>query len=112
MNTSSMICAGNCGAAPDWSRSSPRSSTLAFLAACLLRTGKTGPTIALLDKAIRLDPANKAVGWSYLRIGAAAVMRSRNDEAIAWLEKARVSLATTNLQTSDLSATYSWLASA
>jgi tetratricopeptide (TPR) repeat protein len=80
-----------------------------FLAACLLHVNKIDMAIAFADKAVRLDPANKGVGWSQLRIGAALLMSSRNAEAISWLQKARVVFAANQL-TDDLSATYSWLA--
>jgi TolB-like protein/DNA-binding winged helix-turn-helix (wHTH) protein len=83
----------------------------AFLASCLLWTGKTAAVIPLLEKAIRLDPSNKLGGWNYRRIGVAALFQSRDDDAISWLERARVSLAATE-QRDALSATHSWLAAA
>jgi DNA-binding winged helix-turn-helix (wHTH) protein/TolB-like protein/Flp pilus assembly protein TadD len=83
----------------------------AFLAACLLRAGRLDLVTPLAEKAVRLDPTNKGVGWAYLRLGVVALLQSRNDEAIPSLEKARVSFAGNELR-HDVSATHSWLAAA
>jgi tetratricopeptide (TPR) repeat protein len=49
--------------------------------------------IPLEEQAIRLSPRNSDIGLWYFRIGQVHLLQSRIDEATAWLEKARPTLA-------------------
>ncbi|MBV8736913.1 MAG: winged helix-turn-helix domain-containing protein [Alphaproteobacteria bacterium] len=60
------------------------------LADCKLLTGAIEDVIPLEEQAIRLSPRDPAIGWWYIRIGQVHLLQSRPDEAIRWLEKARV----------------------
>ena len=82
-----------------------------LLAACMLRAGRIGPLIPLLERAVRLDPTSPIIGSDYMRIGVVDLFQSRGDDSIIWLEKARVTFAARQ-QREDLSATHSWLAAA
>jgi adenylate cyclase len=62
---------------------------LAALGECKLWTGSFDEAILLQEQAIRLSPRDPIIGAFYLRIGEAHLLRSRTDEAIPWLEKAR-----------------------
>jgi tetratricopeptide (TPR) repeat protein len=60
-----------------------------YLGACKLLAGFIDDVIPLEDIAIRLDPRSPVIESRYFYIGAAHLLRSRLDEAILWLEKAR-----------------------
>ena len=59
------------------------------LAHCKLRIGAVEEVIPLVGQAIRLSPRDPNIGLMYFRIGEVHLLRSRADEAIRWLEKAR-----------------------
>jgi adenylate cyclase len=60
------------------------------LGACKLRTGSIDETIPLEEQAIRLGPRDPSVYNRYLVIGEVHLLQSRTDEAIVWLERARI----------------------
>jgi tetratricopeptide (TPR) repeat protein len=60
------------------------------LGACKLRTGSIDETIPLEELAIRLGPRDPSVFNRYLVIGEVHLLQSRTDEAIIWLERARI----------------------
>jgi tetratricopeptide (TPR) repeat protein len=60
-----------------------------FLGACKLLAGAVDEVIRLEEQAIRLSPRAPSTGGRYFYIGAVHLLRSRLDEAILWLEKAR-----------------------
>ena len=61
----------------------------AHLAQCRMLSGAIDDAIPLAERAIRLSPRDPNISDFYIRIGIAHLLQSRNDEAIAWLEKAR-----------------------
>ena len=69
-------------------RNSP--SVLFALGVCKLQTGSIDETIPLEEQAIRLGPRDPYVFNRYLVIGEVHLLQSRTDEAIVWLEKARI----------------------
>ncbi len=54
-----------------------------------LHAGSIEETIPLEEQVIRLSPHDPFIGVVYAQIGRVHLLQSRNDEAIAWLEKAR-----------------------
>ena len=69
-------------------RNSP--GALFALGVCRLQTGSIDETIPLEEQAIRLGPRDPYVFNRYLVIGEVHLLQSRTDEAIVWLEKARI----------------------
>jgi TolB-like protein/class 3 adenylate cyclase/Flp pilus assembly protein TadD len=69
-------------------RNSP--GALFALGMCKLQTGSIDETIPLEEQAIRLGPRDPYVFNRYLVIGEVHLLQSRTDEAIAWLERARI----------------------
>jgi len=71
---------------------SNRNASGAFfpLGLCKLITGSIDETIPLEEQAIRLSPRDPYVFNRYLVIGEVHLLQSRTDEAIVWLEKARI----------------------
>jgi adenylate cyclase len=69
------------------SRNSPNS--LHALGQCKFFTGSIDETIPLEEEAIRLSPRDPQIGNWYDWIGRVHLLRSRIDEAIIWLERAR-----------------------
>jgi TolB-like protein/Flp pilus assembly protein TadD len=69
-------------------RNSP--GALFALGVCKLQTGSIDETIPLEEQAIRLGPRDPYVFNRYLLIGEVHLLQSRTDEAIVWLEKARI----------------------
>jgi TolB-like protein/DNA-binding winged helix-turn-helix (wHTH) protein len=61
------------------------------LGVCKLRTGSIDETVPLEEQAIRLGPRDPYVFNRYLVIGEVHLLESRTDEAIIWLERARIS---------------------
>jgi tetratricopeptide (TPR) repeat protein len=59
------------------------------LGQCKLYTGSIAETIPLVEQAIRLSPRDPDLGIWYETIGLAHLLKSRTDQAIIWLEKAR-----------------------
>jgi tetratricopeptide (TPR) repeat protein len=57
-----------------------------------MMTGLIDETIPLQERAIRLSPRDRYIGIWYWRIGVVHLLQSRTDEAIVWLEKARVAM--------------------
>ncbi|MBV8793287.1 MAG: winged helix-turn-helix domain-containing protein, partial [Pseudolabrys sp.] len=62
---------------------------IATLAWCKFQTGSLDDAIPLHEQAIRLSPRDNLIGVWYQRIGMVHLLKSRTDEAISWLEKAR-----------------------
>jgi len=60
------------------------------LGVCKLQTGSIDETIPLEEQAIRLGPRDPYVFNRYLVIGQVLLLQSRTDEAIVWLERARI----------------------
>jgi TolB-like protein/Flp pilus assembly protein TadD len=56
---------------------------------CRLYTGSLDEVIPLGEQAIRLSPRAHDIGYRYLLIGTAHLLKSQIDEAIVWLEKGR-----------------------
>jgi adenylate cyclase len=65
---------------------------LQALSQCKLFTGSIEETIPLMEQAIRLSPRDPRLGVWYLEIGRVHLLQSRADEAIIWLERARVAM--------------------
>jgi adenylate cyclase len=61
----------------------------AHIGQCKLYTGSIEETISFNEQAIRLSPRDPNIGEWYARIGVVHLLRSRIDEAVLWLEKAR-----------------------
>jgi adenylate cyclase len=66
------------------------SVTLFALGSCKLLTGSIEETIPLEEQAIRLGPRDTFVFNRYLVIGEVHLLQSRTEEAIVWLERARI----------------------
>src|SRR5215471_7633701 len=60
------------------------------LGECKLMTGLIEDVISIEEQAIRLSPLDANIAGRYWRIGLVHLLQSRTDEAIPWLEKARV----------------------
>jgi len=65
-------------------------NVVALLGKCKLLTGSIDEAVELQERAIRLSPRDPYLSIFYYRIGAARLLQSRIDEAITWLEKARI----------------------
>lgn len=65
-------------------------NSLAHIGRCKIYIGPIEEAIPILEQAIRLNPRDPYIGIKYYRIGEANLLRSHIDEAIAWLEKARI----------------------
>lgn len=78
---------------------------LAALGQCQLFSGALDAVIPAQEQAIRLSPADPYLPNWYWRIGMVHLLQSRNDEAIAWLERARNA-------NSQLAGPRAWLAAA
>ena len=66
------------------------SGALFALGECKLLTGSIEETIPLEEQAIRLSPRDPYVFNRYLVIGKVHLLQSRIEEAIVWLERARI----------------------
>jgi adenylate cyclase len=62
---------------------------ISALADCKLHAGPVDEVVPLQEHALRLSPRDPLVSNMYGLIGIAALLQSRTDEAIVWLEKAR-----------------------
>jgi adenylate cyclase len=62
---------------------------VATLGWCKFLAGSLDDAIPLHEQAIRLSPRDSLIGVWYQRIGVVHLLRSRTDEAVPWLEKAR-----------------------
>ena len=69
---------------PDWP------AAYANLGQSKVYTGAVAEGLALVERAVRLDPGDPLVGIWYARIGLAHLLMSRIDDAIYWLDKARI----------------------
>ena len=71
---------------------SNRNSPQAYFALgfCKLRTGSIEETIPLEEQAIRLSPRDPSIFNRYVAIGEVHLLQSRTDEAITWLDRARI----------------------
>jgi len=69
-------------------RNSP--GALFALGECKLLTGSIDEAITLEEQAIRLGPRDPYVFNRYLMIGRVHLLQSRTEEAIVWLERARI----------------------
>ena len=65
---------------------------LRALGQCKLFTGTIEETIPLVERAIRLSPRDPDRGYWYSNIGHVHLLQSSTDEAIVWLEKARIAM--------------------
>jgi adenylate cyclase len=65
-------------------------SALFSLGLCKMLTGAIGETIPLEEQAIRISPRDPNVYNRYLVIGQVHLLQSRTEEAIVWLERARI----------------------
>jgi TolB-like protein/class 3 adenylate cyclase/tetratricopeptide (TPR) repeat protein len=68
-------------------RNSP--SAYASLAQCKFFTGTLDEVVPLVERAVRLSPRDRGLGFWYGIIGRNHLLQSRIDEAIFWSEKAR-----------------------
>jgi len=59
-----------------------------YLGLCKTATGHAEEEIELIQKAIRLNPAEPNLYYRYRRMGVAAVLLGRDQQAISWLEQA------------------------
>jgi adenylate cyclase len=66
------------------------SGALFALGECKLLTGSIDEAIPLEEQAVRLDPRDPYVFNRYLVIGKVHLLQSRIEEAIVWLERARI----------------------
>jgi adenylate cyclase len=66
------------------------SGALFALGECKLLTGSIDEVIPLEERAVRLDPRDPSVSSRYLVIGKVHLLQSRIEEAIVWLERARI----------------------
>jgi adenylate cyclase len=65
---------------------------LRALGQCKLFTGSIEETIPLVERAIRLSPRDPDRGYWYSNIGHVHLLQSHIDEAILWMEKARIAM--------------------
>ncbi|HEY1432454.1 MAG TPA: tetratricopeptide repeat protein [Stellaceae bacterium] len=79
---------------------------LRALGQCKLFTGSIEETIPLVERAIRLSPRDPDRGDWYSNIGHVHLLQSHTDEAIAWLEKARVAMPQRPAVHADLASAY------
>jgi tetratricopeptide (TPR) repeat protein len=73
---------------------------------CKLYSGLLDEVIPVGEQAIRLSPREPGIGFRYLLIGSAHLLRSHTDEAIVWLEKARSALPSVPVVRGRLAAAY------
>jgi TolB-like protein/class 3 adenylate cyclase/Flp pilus assembly protein TadD len=76
------------------------------LGQCKLYTGAIEETIPLIERAIRLSPRDPEIGVWYHVLGNAHLLRSRIDEAIVWLGRAREAIPAHSMFRADLAAAY------
>ena len=67
-------------------------NVLNVLAGCKVSAGSMDGVIALEEQAIRLSPRDPRIGHFYFRIGHVHLLQSHVNEAIPWLEKARIAV--------------------
>jgi adenylate cyclase len=79
---------------------------IAVLGYCKFYTGSTEEMIPAQEQALRLSPRDPNVGTWYNRIGHAYLLQSRTDEAIVWLERARIAIPATPAVHANLAAAY------
>jgi tetratricopeptide (TPR) repeat protein len=81
-------------------------NALANLGRCKMYIGQMEDGVAAQLEAIRLSPRDPDIGSKYFRIGEARLLQSRFEEAIRWLETARVALPELAISHSYLAAAY------
>jgi adenylate cyclase len=79
---------------------------IAALAYCKFYAGSTEEMIPAQEEALRLSPRDPSIGTWYNRIGQAYLLQSRTDEAIVWLERARIAIPATSAVHANLAAAY------
>ena len=79
---------------------------IAVLGYCKFYAGSTEEMIPAQEQALRLSPRDPGVGTWYNRIGHAYLLQSRTDEAIVWLERARIAIPATPAVHANLAAAY------
>ena len=79
---------------------------LANMGRCRMFIGPIEDGISAQQQAIRLSPRDPNIGLWYFRIGQGRLLQSRFEEAILWLEKARVALPELAAHHADLAAAY------
>ena len=57
---------------------------------CKLYTGSTDEAIPLAEQALRRSPRDPGISAWHFLIGTVHLLQSRTDQAIVWLEKARI----------------------
>jgi TolB-like protein/Flp pilus assembly protein TadD len=80
---------------------------LTGLAWCKLDAGSIEEVIPLVEQAVRLSPRDPNIGLWYDQMGFVHLVKSRTDEAIVWLEKARSAIPGTPVPYAYLAAAYS-----
>ena len=81
-------------------------NALANMGRCRMFIGPIEDGISAQLQAIRLSPRDPNIGLWYFRIGQGRLLQSRFEEAIRWLEKARVALPNLAAHHADLAAAY------
>jgi adenylate cyclase len=76
------------------------------LAQCKLYTGAIEETIPLIERAIGRSPRDPEIGVWYQVLGTAYLLRSRTDEAIVWLGRARDAIPANSMFRADVAAAY------
>jgi tetratricopeptide (TPR) repeat protein len=78
----------------------------AWLGRCKLAIGSVDEVIPLTEYAIRLSPHDRNLASWYWQIGAVHLLKTRTDEAVTWLEKARSAYAGFHYIHASLAAAY------
>ena len=81
-------------------------AALQGLGQCKLLAGPIEEAIPLEEQAIRLSPRDSYIGYPYFVIGTVHLLQSRTDEAIVWLEKARIAMPAVPIVRSGLASAY------
>jgi adenylate cyclase len=76
------------------------------LACCKLYAGWIDEVMPLVQRAIRLSPRDPLTGGCYVLVGTVHLLKSRTEEAIAWLEKARTAIPAATVVHSRLASAY------
>jgi tetratricopeptide (TPR) repeat protein len=56
---------------------------------CMVFTGSVDEAVPFYERAMRLSPRDPAMGIWYMRVGIVHLLRTRTNEAVSWLERAR-----------------------
>jgi tetratricopeptide (TPR) repeat protein len=71
-----------------------------------LSIGALNEVTPLAEKAVRIGPRDPRIGFLYLLIGTVHLLQTQPQEAIAWFEKARVTISTVPQLHSELASAY------